>query len=363
MIIKTFRAETNSMALKRIREEMGGDAIVLKTNQTVGANHRPVFEITACIENPTVAQSSRLLATPPVVENVPVSENNVVSSKSEADPINQELNEKIRQLESKLDQIISPKIEAQSIDIERMDVNDLFIKGDFDYQSVKDIKAKIDNSQTDDISAHLIESFENAKSSPVEFKTGDRIVFFGPAGSGKSLVMGKLTAELVAQKKQKVKLHSLDDIKMAAYDELAAYADILGTELGAVYNEISFDGDKINLIDTPALRNDNESLARLAAKIDTVEADYRILVLSALIRSIDVNKICQKIKNFKPTHLIITKTDLTESYGSILSAVRASGLKVLYVADSSNGFEQLKELNPQIITERLLKNEVASEPA
>lgn len=357
MIIKTFRAETNSMALKRVKEEMGGDAIVLKTTQTVGANNRPIFEITACIENPTVAQSSRLLATPVVEDNTPVAEEPTTTNE------NTELTEKIRELESKLEQIVAPKIETPAMNVERMDINDLFINGDFDAQTIKDIKEKIDHSDNNDLGSHLIESFENVKATPIEFKTGDRVVFFGPAGAGKSLVMGKLTAELVAKKKQKVKLHSLDDMKMAAYDELAAYADILGTELGTVYNEISFDGDKINLIDTPALRNDDDSLTRLASKIETIEADYRFLVLSALIRSIDVNKICNKIKSFDPTHLIITKTDLTESYGSILSAVRASGLKVLYIADSSNGIEQLKQLDPKAITEKLLKSEVTSEPA
>lgn len=362
MIIKTFRAETNSMALKRVKEEMGGEAIVLKTTQSVGANNRPIFEITACIENPTVAQSSRLLATPSVEETA-APKNETVTNNTAADSNTLELNEKIRELESKLEQIIAPKLETVSSAPERIDINDLFINGDFDFQTIKELKEKIDGSDSENLSEHLIKAFENAKATPIEFKAGDRIIFFGPAGAGKSLVMGKLTAELVARKKQKVKLHSLDDMKMAAYDELAAYADILGTELGTVYNEISFDGDKINLIDTPALKNDSDSLARLADKIESVEADYRFLVLSALIRSVDVSKICQKIKNFNPTHLIITKTDLTESYGSILSAVRASGLKVLYVADSSNGIEQLKQLDPNSLCEKLMNYEVSGEPA
>ena len=55
MIIKTFRAETSAAALKLVKMEMGGDAIVLKTTQSKDAGYKTVFEVTACLENPTVS--------------------------------------------------------------------------------------------------------------------------------------------------------------------------------------------------------------------------------------------------------------------------------------------------------------------
>ena len=60
MIIKTFRANTSSAALKEVREQMGGDAIVLKSVQTYDEQNRIVFEITACVEKPSVSQTSKI---------------------------------------------------------------------------------------------------------------------------------------------------------------------------------------------------------------------------------------------------------------------------------------------------------------
>ena len=61
MIIKSFVAESASAALKMVREEMGGDAIVLKTRQVFDRTNRPRVELTACIEKASVAQASTIL--------------------------------------------------------------------------------------------------------------------------------------------------------------------------------------------------------------------------------------------------------------------------------------------------------------
>ena len=83
MIIKTFRADTSAEALKKIRQEMSGDAIVLKSNQTQSENGRTVFEVTACLENPTVAQSSVLLDNDNSVESEIIPSQNVVETTNE----------------------------------------------------------------------------------------------------------------------------------------------------------------------------------------------------------------------------------------------------------------------------------------
>ena len=41
MIIKSFTAESATAAMKMVRKEMGGEAIVLKTRQVVDRHNRP----------------------------------------------------------------------------------------------------------------------------------------------------------------------------------------------------------------------------------------------------------------------------------------------------------------------------------
>jgi len=62
MIIKTFTAESSAAALKRVKAEMGGEAIVLKTRQVSDESSQTMFEVTACLEKPTVDQSSKSLS-------------------------------------------------------------------------------------------------------------------------------------------------------------------------------------------------------------------------------------------------------------------------------------------------------------
>ncbi len=61
MIIKSFTAESATAAMKMVRKEMGGEAIVLKTRQVVDRHNRPRVEITACLEKATVGAADQIL--------------------------------------------------------------------------------------------------------------------------------------------------------------------------------------------------------------------------------------------------------------------------------------------------------------
>ena len=58
MIIKSFTADSVAAALKEVRAELGGEAVVLKTRQLVNPGDSNRIEITACLDKPTAAQAS-----------------------------------------------------------------------------------------------------------------------------------------------------------------------------------------------------------------------------------------------------------------------------------------------------------------
>ena len=61
MIIKSFTAETMTAALKTVRQELGGDAVVLKSRQLSNGTDANRVEVTACLDKPTAAQASLAL--------------------------------------------------------------------------------------------------------------------------------------------------------------------------------------------------------------------------------------------------------------------------------------------------------------
>jgi flagellar biosynthesis GTPase FlhF len=62
MIVKSFVGGSAASALKQVREEMGRDAVVLKTREVTEGGVRRV-EVTACLDRPSADRASRILAT------------------------------------------------------------------------------------------------------------------------------------------------------------------------------------------------------------------------------------------------------------------------------------------------------------
>ncbi len=198
----------------------------------------------------------------------------------------------------------------------------------------------------------------------MSFQSGDRVIFFGPAGSGKSSVMGKLAASLTARHRQKVKLLSLDDCKLAAFDEICSYADILGLEVvppPSADGKPEADNDAVTLIDTPAMPIQREKIQTLKQRIEEIEPVYRFAVFSCLTRSRDVFQISKTLKELNPTHLILTMQDLASCHGTVITAAKATGLKIAFLSDAPGGMGELKIPDPHQLADRLMNVEVSRE--
>ncbi|MEA1981488.1 MAG: hypothetical protein U9N54_11010, partial [candidate division Zixibacteria bacterium] len=210
----------------------------------------------------------------------------------------------------------------------------------------------------------MVEQLSHMMLPNMEFENGDKLMFIGPAGSGKSSVMGKLAAQIVAFSKKKVQLASLDEFKMGAYDEIHSYAELLDSSV-TNSDEISerknknFDG--ITLIDFPALTVDKNKFTGLIEKVEKIQPDFCFLVVSALIRSTDLIDILKQYQKYNPTHLIITMLDQTNRLGSLITATEATNLKVAYLSDLPGGMGTLNTPDPAQIAKKLFNCEVSIE--
>lgn len=372
MIIKTFVAESSSAALKYVNEEMGGGAIVLKSRQLVGDDGKPAFEVTACLENPSDALSSRILsgrmspggqqAKRPAVDVGPE------KSAENAKPVEGWKNE-LADIDRKLDRLLNLGVQARTDSSSGVfqDIYHRLKEADVPNDYIDCFVASLIEGHrgSDDffhyVRGRLVEDISAMMVPDLSFAPGDKLTFIGPAGSGKSSVLGKLAAWLVVKEKKKVRLVTLDDVKISAYDELRRYADILRVDIDdprASRHEAENTDDSITLIDSPALPTDGDRSNRLIERIQAMGPQYRFAVFSSLTRSKDIAVWCQRITGFEPTHHVMTMLDLTDCYGSALAAVRCTGKKIAFVTDSPGGIGALKAPDPDLMARKLLGVEV-----
>lgn len=366
MIIKSYVADTAAEALKHIRSELGGDAVVLKTREvaSVGRNRR--IEVTACIDR----AKAPVHPTAPVDAAAGTSTAAVMESATAVNEVNIE---RMAEIERKLDRILQMNAppttegsEETTAFAQRLQAHDFpreFIEwciGDATAGSADD-----DNAETG-LKAALERSVAGMMADEIVPATGERVVVFGLPGAGKTSVLGKLTARLVGQEDTKVRLMTLDNVKVGALDEIGSYSDLLGADLrlSGVTEKSSPQGehdDVVLLIDTAGFSAAPERTAAMEAQIEALDPQYRILVFSALSRTADLEQLSGSLARLRPTHLVMTMTDLTERRGALAAIAQGTGAPLVFVTDAPAGLGSLTTPDAAVMAEQILASEESHE--
>lgn len=382
MIIKTFRADTSAAALKRVREEMGGDAVVLKTMQVESGGGRALFEVTACLENPTVAQTNMIFpdsksekSAPAAVMTEVAEEASVVYEEEKKETpvvgkppeISIDWESRFKNLDAKLSQILLKDVDTVVPRFAPFEfVDERFRQHDVDTDFALEFLAELleEYKNTEDVKRYaeqrLVATISPVMSPDFKLNIGDRVAFIGSAGAGKSSVMGKMATQLVVHEKKKVNLISLDDVKMGATDETAAYAEILGASYAdtrTAFDGATLDESSVSLIDTVALPDIKADLTPLKDRLDAIETTYRIAVVSATERSSDIKQTITQLKELGATHLVITKLDLSKCLGSMITAVYQLGIQIVYLTGNQGGVGELHTPDPAKIARSIMQTE------
>jgi flagellar biosynthesis GTPase FlhF len=357
MIIKSFTADTSAAVLKDVRSQMGGAAIVLNTRQSKGADGKPIVEVTACVENPTVAQSDELLR--PRVSKSALADTGISPRQNSA--LSQD--DLAEALLSNRSGVAKEATSTSMHDTALEAAYDALIDADIPRKAADDLIAALSpEAATDDaptaLHKILVDRLCQIMTPEISFKYGDRVLFIGSAGVGKSSVMGKLAARLVAQETKKVRLATLDDCKIGAAKEFGSYVDCLGVEevqSGTEDFSNQFGADEIALIDSPGLSTDDKQTEKLIRKIEGLETTHRIAVFSALTRTSDAVEQAFRLKPLAPTHFVVTMLDLTDRLGSVMSVAESLGVKMILATDGPGGIGELRTPDPNALARRILK--------
>lgn len=405
MIIKSFTAESAAAALKHVRSQMGGDAVVLKTRQVVDELGRPAVEVTACIDRPSVAQTSRILndrgrrvtaaiesSIPTTVERKRAASVTEPAAESVAPPPAHHAPvadaARIEELESKLTRLIEASSEATIAHINgtleslasssrpaggderltrlHMMLADADVPDAFATAFLATLSFTEDNhvSPFERARRALTESLAEMMEPSVALQPGDTAIVFGPSGAGKTAVIGKLAAHLIGREKKKVRLVTLDDVKIGAHDEIVSYAAILGVELTdptGTNEKLAHYADCVTLIDTPGLPVDQTQFTEFAERVSKVGATHRIAVFSCLTRSSDITDIAERIRGMQPTHVVMSMLDVTSRRGAVIAACEATGAKMAWLAESPAGVGTIHAPDPSKIASTLMSVEDSHE--
>ncbi|MGR9099861.1 MAG: flagellar biosynthesis protein FlhF [Gammaproteobacteria bacterium] len=185
----------------------------------------------------------------------------------------------------------------------------------------------------------------------------------GPTGVGKTTTIAKMAANYVLRHgADQVGLVTLDNYRIAAFEQLQTYGRILGVptriassadQIEAVFRE--FSGKSLILVDTAGMSQRNMKRAEQIKGLQRCGGDVRsYLVMSASTEQGTMNEILEAFSVFKPAAAILTKFDEAAAKGSALSALIGNGLPLGYIADGQHVPEDLHRADAAKLIESCL---------
>ncbi|WP_327063176.1 flagellar biosynthesis protein FlhF [Jeotgalibacillus soli] len=354
--MKKIIASSMSEAMKKIRDELGHDAVILNskviyTGGFLGLFKSKQIEVVAGVDPREM----------PISQRVQKEEMNTSQDQEASVQLKNEINELKEMMSVMSKQRISPASTAHFPTVietvldwwREQDFEEewILMLGDYLLQEWK--KNPSDDQLQEWAKKWLKIQIENMTHRGIEHDK-KYINVIGPTGVGKTTTIAKIAAKLVVEGRKKVAFITTDTYRIAAIEQLKIYAQLLNVPLEVVYKRSDFekaiekfeDYDHV-FIDT-AGRNyrDQQYVEELKRVIDFNENMQSFLVLSMTSKKRDMQMIVDQFHSIEINRFIFTKWDESITVGPIFHLMQHNDKGAAYLTTGQAVPEDIIEASP-----------------
>jgi len=320
MYLKRFRASTVRDALRLARKELGSDALVLSTAMVAAAGWRGWMggrevEITAAAERG--ASESR----PSPSDDRPSPDSSCIEAIA--------------------------RLSAAGVEPELAD----------------EIVASLPKRARRGATLHSLRGALADRLAPLAAADDDQArieVFVGPPGAGKTTTIAKIAAQARARRGMRLGLIAADGFRIGAVDQLRAYAGIIGSPFKVARTPADLDVALRSRLREPVLvdtagRSPSGDEARELFRIIALRADVRThLVLPADTQPASARRIFAAYEDARPSRIVLTKVDETESLSSLVNVLRERQLPISYLGTGQRVPDDLVRPTAELLAASML---------
>jgi flagellar biosynthesis protein FlhF len=193
---------------------------------------------------------------------------------------------------------------------------------------------------------------------------GGVFALVGPTGVGKTTTTAKLAARCVMRHgAEKLALITTDAYRIGAHEQLRIYGKILGVMVHAVKDEADLrialkelKNKHTVLIDTIGMSQRDQMVATQVAMLNDSGADVkRILCMNATSTHETLNEVVRAYQGSGLHGVIMTKLDEAASIGSVLDVLVRQKLNLCYVSNGQRVPEDLHMADRSVLVERAFR--------
>ncbi len=361
MQIKKYVAPSLKEATQQMKDELGGEALILGTRVIEGEKKygmAKMYEITAGIDQPVkeagmkstkqqiedktnysleLEKLSRRIYSSPEQKEMPLEGK---SKQAKANPINKQMEEGIENI-------------AQTLE-----------NNEVQKSLVKSITKHLANSATflegSNLENYLLSSIASMISTTtfkVNKKKSAKIALVGPTGVGKTTCIAKLAVISKIIHKLKVALISIDTYRLGAIDQLRIFSEISDIEMAVAYEPEDMpkllkkfkDKDLIFIDTVGRSQKAKDNLVSIKAYLDAAQVDETILVMNATSSTRTMNDIAEKFKVLNYKSLIFSKVDEAVAYGNIMNVAVNNNVPVMFLTNGQIIPDDIVSVNPSFL--------------